>query len=174
MAKVSFTKLALSRNTELKFLEWKDQKIEIKQYLPINEKLDLISKIVGFAIDENAFCNPCRVDIIEKIQIVLTYANINLTEKQSEDIFKLYDLFVSSGFYNAVLQLIPKEEINYIIQSVDAVAHEVYTYRNSAKGIMEQVVTDQQMTEEGLTSIITQIKESEELKHLQDLTTQLG
>ena len=33
MAKIPFTKLALSKNTSIKEVEWKDQKIEIKQYL---------------------------------------------------------------------------------------------------------------------------------------------
>lgn len=174
MAKASFTKLALSRNTEIKILEWKDQKIEVKQYLPINDKLDLITKIITFVIDDNGFCNPCRVDIIEKLQFILNYTNINVTEKQSEDIFKLYDLFVSSGFYDAVIDLIPKEEINYITNAVSAVAHEVYNYRNSARGIMEQIVQDQQMTEDGLNRIVDQIKNSEEIKELRELTTQLG
>lgn len=174
MAKVPFTKLSLSKNNEIKQLEWKDQKIEIKQYLPIKEKLDLISRIVNFSIDETAFCNPCRIEIFEIIEIILAYTNINLTEKQSEDILKIYDLFISSGFANNIKENIPKEELSYIHNSVYATINEIYRYRDSIKGIMEQVTQDQQMTESGLNNIIAQIRDSEELKDLQKITTELG
>ena len=36
MAKVSFTKLGLSKNQEVKIVEYNEQNIEVKQYLPIN------------------------------------------------------------------------------------------------------------------------------------------
>ena len=38
MAKVSFTKLGLKTNQEVKTIEWNEQIIEIKQYLPIEKK----------------------------------------------------------------------------------------------------------------------------------------
>ena len=174
MAKIAFTKLALTRNSKIEILEWNNQKIEVKQYLPIEEKLDLISRIMSFSIDDNAFYNPCRLDIFELIQIILTYTNINLTQKQNEDISKLYDLFVSSGFANAVKQLIPDEEITYIHTAIDATIKEIYRYRDSVMGIMEQVTTDQRITEDRLNEVIEQIKNSEEIKDLKKMTTQLG
>ena len=42
MAKVSFTKLGLKKNEEVGILHINEQDIEVKQYLPINEKLELI------------------------------------------------------------------------------------------------------------------------------------
>ena len=174
MAKVPFTKLSLSKNNEIKILEWKDQKIEIKQYLPISEKLNLISKILNVSVDEHVFYNPCKIDIFELIEIILTYTNISLTEKQSEDTLKVYDLFVSSGFAELVKENIPQSELDYIHTNIIMAIKEIYRYRDSAMGILEQVTTEQQLTESGLTDIISTIKNSEEIQNLQEITSQLG
>ena len=97
MAKVTFTKLGLKRNDAIQEINWNGQKIEIKQFLPTGKKLDLISRVINYSTDENAFYNPCKVEIFETIEIILTYTNITVTEKQSEDVLNLYDLFISSG-----------------------------------------------------------------------------
>ena len=55
MAKVSFTKLGLKKNEDVEIVEWNEQKIEVKQYLPIEDKLDLVTKIINDSIDTNNF-----------------------------------------------------------------------------------------------------------------------
>ena len=42
MAKVAFSKLGLTKNTNVGSFEWNDQTIEVKGYLPIQEKMQLI------------------------------------------------------------------------------------------------------------------------------------
>ena len=138
MGKVPFTKLSLTRNNDIKILEWKDQKIEVKKYLSVAEKLDLISKIINYSADDHVFYNPCKVQIFETIEIILAYTNINITEKQQEDILKLYDLFISSGFADKIKEVIPEEELNYIDDSVWATIKEIYRYRDSFMGVMAQ------------------------------------
>ena len=41
MAKVSLTKLGLKVNQDIQIIDFNEQDIEIKQYLPVNEKLML-------------------------------------------------------------------------------------------------------------------------------------
>ena len=168
MAKIPFTKLSLSKNTSTKELDWNGQKVEIKQYLPIENKLEVISKIISFSADDHIFYNPCKVEIYELLEIILAYTNINLTDKQQEDVLKLYDLFISSGFSTKVKELIPEDELKYIHEGAWAAIKEFYRYRDSAMGIMEQISLDK------LTDIIDQIKNSDEIQNLQQLTTQLG
>ena len=50
MAKIAFTKLGLKVDKENEIINWNDQEIEIKQYLPVNEKLELISRIINNSI----------------------------------------------------------------------------------------------------------------------------
>lgn len=174
MAKIAFTKLALSKNTSIKEVEWKDQKIEIKQYLPVGEKLDLISRVINLSVDQHVFYNPCKVEIFELIEIILAYTNINLTEKQSEDILKLYDLFISSGFVNKIKENIPEEEIKYINNSIWATIKEIYRYRDSAMGIMQQIVEDYKDVDLDARKITEQLSNTENLSLIKDVVTKLG
>ena len=174
MAKIAFTKLGLSRNNSVKEVEWNGQKIEVKQYLPIGNKLDLISQIVNLSSDDHLFFNPCKVEIFKTIGIILTYTNINVTDKQSEDSLKLYDLFVNSGFAEAIEQEIPIEEFNFINSSIDAIIKEIYRYRDSVMGIMDQISEDQKASEDEVTNLIDMIKNSKEIQNLQELSTKLG
>lgn len=174
MAKVPFTKLALSRNNDIKIIEWKDQKIEVKQFLPTNEKLELISRVVNYSSDQNVFYNPCKLKLFETIEIILNYTNINLTEKQSEDILKLYDLFISSGFYNTIKEAIPEEELDYIHSGIIAVIDEIYKYKNSAAGIMEVLQANTVDLDKDLDTIIDKIKTSEEISDLKQITDKIG
>ena len=97
MAKVSFTKLGLKKNEEVGILHINEQIIEVKQYLPINEKLELISSVINSSADENNFSNPVKENVFLTLEILYHYTNINFTDKQKEDPVKLYDLVVSSG-----------------------------------------------------------------------------
>ena len=174
MAKVPFSKLSLSKNTSTKEVEWKDQKIEVKQYLPVAEKLDLISKIINYSADDHVFYNPCKVQIFETIEIILAYTNINITEKQQEDILKLYDLFISSGFLDKVKEVIPEKELNYIDDSVQATIKEIYRYRDSFMGVMEQTQTDYSSLNTQITDLEEKISNPENLTLLKDVVTNLG
>lgn len=174
MAKIAFTKLNLIKNNAIKILDWKDQKIEIKQYLSINDKLQLISKIIGFAMDEHVFVNPCKIEIFETLELILAYTNINLTDKQAEDTLKMFDLFVSSGLYKEIKNLIPEDEYNFIHQGIIDTIHEIYSYKNSLMGIMEQT----QMTYKDIDKEVTQIENSlsnpESMGLLKDVMTKLS
>lgn len=142
MAKVSFTKLGLSKNTSVNIVNWNDQEIEIKQYLPIEDKLALIEKIVNLAVDNTSFYNSCRIDLYMSIEIILAYTNLNVTDKQKEDYCKLYDLFFGSGFNKVVFDNIPKTELDYIITNSTNITQSVYNYKTSALGILDVISQD--------------------------------
>ena len=63
MAKVYFGKLDLNRDNSVKTFNWNSQVIEVKQYLPVEEKLDLITKILTETDDGGKFFNPSRLKV---------------------------------------------------------------------------------------------------------------
>ena len=142
MAKVSFTKLGLKKNEDVGILHINEQDIEVKQYLPINEKLELISSVINSAADENNFSNPVKENVFLTLEILYHYTNINFTDKQKEDPVKLYDLVVSSGLVNKVTDLIPEEELDEVINGVAQSVKAIYTYKNSVLGILESISQD--------------------------------
>lgn len=175
MAKVAFTKLGLKKDETIQEIEWNEQKIEVKNFLPTSEKLDLISKVVNFSTDEHAFYNPCKVEIFEVIEILLTYTNLNLTDKQQEDILKLYDLFISSGFKDKIYEIIPNKELKYIHESIQATIQEVYRYRDSALGIVQSIAEDFKETDMDARKIMNTLSENPEgMELLKDVVTKMG
>ena len=174
MAKVSLTKLGLKVNQDVKNIEFNEQIIEVKQYLPINEKLELISSVINSAADENNFSNPVKENVFLTLEILYHYTNINFTDKQKEDPVKLYDLVVSSGLVNKVTGLIPEEELDEVINGVAQSVKAIYTYRNSALGILESISQDYSNLDLDATEIQEKLADPENMAFLKQVLTKLG
>ena len=174
MAKVSLTKLGLKVNQDVKNIEFNEQIIEIKQYLPINEKLELISSVINSAADENNFSNPIKENVFLTLEILYHYTNINFTDKQKEDPVKLYDLVVSSGLVNKVTDLIPEEELDEVINGVAQSVKAIYTYRNSVLGILESISQDYSALNFDATEIQQKLADPDNMALLKQVLTKLG
>jgi len=81
MSKITFNKLNLTKNTEVKTVKINDQIIEVKQYLPIQEKLELIADVLNDIQDNNNFINYIKMKAYLGLHIVIRYTNISFTEK---------------------------------------------------------------------------------------------
>ena len=175
MAKVAFTKLGLVKNQEIKNLNWNEQNIEVKQYLPISEILDIVASIVNRAHDgESNFSNPIKVDIYTTLEILFNYTNINFTDKQKEDVLKLYDLVISSGLYNEVLKLIPVEEYNRLIKAIDQTITSVYSYQNSVMGVLDTISQDYSSLDFDATGIQSKLADPNNMAFLKAVLSKLG
>lgn len=174
MAKVSFTKLGLKKNEEVEILHINEQDIEVKQYLPVNEKLELISSVINSAADENNFSNPVKENVFLTLEILYHYTNINFTDKQKEDPVKLYDLVVSSGLVNKVTDLIPEEELDEVINGVAQSIKAIYTYKNSVLGILESISQDYSDLNLDATEIQQKLADPDNMALLKQILTKLG
>jgi hypothetical protein len=110
MAKIPFTKLQLKKINESKEFTYNEQIITVKQYLPIADKLALIGRVLNAASDEYNFANPVKLDMYLSLEIVFTYTNLSFTDKQKEDIGKLYDLLEENDIFDKVIELLPEQE----------------------------------------------------------------
>lgn len=174
MAKIAFTKLGLKPNKEIKTIVWNEQTIEILQYLPVDEKLQLISRIINNSAEDMKFYNVGKVDMFTALEIIYAYTNINFTEKQKEDICKLYDLLVSSGLYSAIMKEIPKAEKEWIEDVVMDSIGNIYNYQNSILGILDSVTQDYSNLNLDAESIQQKIADPENLELLKGIMTRLG
>lgn len=174
MAKVSFTKLGLAKNQAVKNIVWNEQNIEIKQYLPINEKLELITNVLNSAHDEKNFSNPVKVEIFKTIEILYAYTNINFTEKQKEDIPKLYDLITSSGLFDTIKDNIPSSELDMLDESIHVSIDAIYTYQNSVMGILDTISQDYTDLDFNASDIQSKLADPKNIELLKSVLTKLG
>jgi hypothetical protein len=174
MAKISFTKLGLKQNQDIKTIEFNEQTIEVKQYLPVSEKLEIISRILTLSQDDNNFENSIKINVYTALEILYAYTNITFTDKQKEDAPKLYDVVYSSGLYEAVKNAIPEDEYDDIVYGASSLARAYYKYKSSAMGILENISTDYSNLSFDATDIQQKISDPNNLALLKDIMTKLG
>ena len=174
MAKVAFSKLGLKKQDIVKTVSICDQTIEVKQYLPVNDKLDLIGRVLTAAHDENNFSNPIKLEVIGTMEIIMAYTNLTFTAKQKEDLPKLYDLLDENNVINQIISAIPTEEYNFVINGIEDTVQAVYAYQNSILGILESVSTDYANLDLDATKIQHLIGDPQNLSLLKDILTKLG
>ena len=174
MAKIAFTKLGLKKKDEVKTVNINNNVIEVKQYLPINEKLELIGRVLNQAADDNNFSNPIKLEVFTALEIVFTYTNIGFTDKQKEDLIKLYDILESNNIFNLIIAELPEAEYNALIDGVQKCSDAIYTYRNSVLGILDVIGQDYADLDLNATNIQQKLADPENLELLKSIMTRLG
>lgn len=175
MAKVTFNKLNLIKNTEIKNIDINENIIEVKQYLPVEEKLELISYIVNMAHDEDYnFSNPVKVEVFAGIGIIKYYTNITFTEKQLENPAKIYDLLNSNNVINNVIAAIPSNEYDELRAGIEDTIKSIYQYQNSVLGILDTIGQDYSDLNLEADTINKKLSNPDNMKLLRDVLAKLG
>lgn len=174
MAKIGLTKLGLSKTQDIKTFEFNEQTIEVKQYLPIQEKLELISRVINQSTEESKFYNPGKLSVFFKLEIAYTYTNINFTDKQKEEFCKTFDLLESAGLFGVILDNLPQSELEVLLNWTLESVKSIYEFNNSARGLLESVQNDYNMLDLDLTKLQDKIKDPESLDLLKQIAPMLG
>ena len=141
MANVSFNNLKLSTNKEVKIAEFNNTKIEVLQYLPVEDKNDLIQITMQKSFMDGYF-NEILLDAYFHLNIIYLYTNLNITEKQREDELKLYDKIYSSGLLEVILEQLPEDEYKYLFNMLQEQTKDFLTYKNSAAAVVQSFIQD--------------------------------
>ena len=179
MAKIPFSKLKLKKNTEFSTVEWKLDEdtvfnIEVKDYLSVEDRLDLIAKVLNQSVDDNGFYNVARVHVFTILETIIAYTNISFTEKQLEDPANLYDLLVSSGLSGAIVEAMNpyqyKQNLDWIYKTISL----IYEYKNSVYAILDSLKSDYDNLELDANEIYEKLKDKDNLSLLKDVVEKLG
>ena len=74
--------------------------VEVKPYLPQEQKIELMQTIVNACAEDEGFFNPMKLNIITMVETVKAYTNIDCSDY--EDIFYLYDVLKSNKVFDLV------------------------------------------------------------------------
>lgn len=174
MAKVAFGKLQLTKNNGVKTFDFNGQTIEVKQYLPLDEKTQLFERVINNSADDKGYYNITKVNFWLKLDVLFSYTNIGFTDKQKEDLFKLYDLVEGSGLMKLIMQHMDPDELRDITETIWDTIKNLYKYANSAMGIMQALATDYDNLNLEASDIQSKIADPDNLNLVRDILTKLG
>lgn len=175
MAKITYAKLGLKKpDNNIKTIDINGNAVEVKQYLPVEEKLQLIADVLNNSADSNSFANPVKVDVFTNLGIIYAYTNITFTDKQKEDPAKLFDMLEENDIINQVVSAMDEIEYTHLINWIDETVTSFYAHQNSALGILEAVSADYSNLNLDAAELQKNIADPENLKLLKDIMTKLG
>lgn len=177
MAKVAFSKLAAKPATNVEVINFNNVQIEVKQYLPIQEKIELIEYVLNNMNVEGTeykFVNYIQQHILTVIAFVKYYTNLTFTEKQTEDIYKFYDSIYGSGLFEDIFERIPEEEADFIKRMINKIVDSTYDYQTSALGIMDAISKDYKNVEFDAEKIKSELADRKGVEFLAEVLNKMG
>lgn len=160
------------QEVKYKEFEFNDATIQVRQYLPFQEKLDLISDIINSSGDGQGFYNSAKLGFFEDMKIMEAYTDIEFEE--GYDAMQVYDTFCAGDFFPQMYKLIPGSEINFIIENVERTIDNIYKYRNSAYGILDALKTDYSDLNLDVDKLTSQLSNGENVEFLKEVLDKMG
>lgn len=153
MGKTTFTSLKLKMKEEVKTIDFNESKIEVKQYLPIRDKIDLVDITLQKSREDRLY-NPLKVNMYFHLNLIYLYTNISFTEKQREDEEKLYDLLDSNELIDLIVSNIPEFEYNDLLnKTIEKIENELQ-YNTTAAAIISKLINDLPKNAQAAASIV--------------------
>ena len=141
MTKTTYAGMKLKINTQSKEIDFNGNKIEVLQYLPIEDKYDLVMITLQRCYEDGIY-NPIKKDIYFHLFLVYMYTDIVFTEKQKENELKIYDTLESNGLMAEIIKAIPEEEYNLLFNYINEVIENKMYWNTSASAIANKIIND--------------------------------
>ena len=147
-----------SKQKHIRVVDFQGLKLEIKQFLSIQEKINLVASIFESSIDRSGdlhILDGNTLDIAYKNLVVGEYSNLTLPKNTLES----YDMLCESGLFNVVYDAIPLDERLLLENVLD-------NYIDAEKDEYEQRNTIQYIVKDLLQKLMNKIPDGVELEEL--------
>lgn len=168
----NYNDINIPKEIEYKEFEFNGVKIQVRQYLPFQEKLDLIADIINSSGDDQGFYNSAKLGFFEDMKIMQAYIDIEFDD--GVDSMQVYDTLCAGDFFPQMYKLIPDTEINFIINNVNKTIDNIYKYRNSAYGILDALKTDYNDLDLNIEKLMQDVKDGNNIEFLKEVMDKLG
>lgn len=153
MNKITYSSLKLKTKEDIKEIQFNEYKIEIKQYLSISDKIDLVDITLQKAKEDKLY-NPLKVNMYFHLHLIYLYTNLTFTDKQKEDEEKLYDVMESNGLIDMVVAAIPEHEYNELLNMTNEKIENELKYSTTAAGMVSNLLKELPIEAEKMTEIM--------------------
>ena len=138
---MKFNELNLKLNEKERVLNFKGNEIKVKQYLPIDKKINLVQIALQQAsVIGDGMYNDGLLTAYFHVYVVMFYTDLEFTDEEKHDILTLFDLMDSENLIGSVIELIPKEEAEDLIELLNKEQMNNVTYKQSAAYLIGQFI----------------------------------
>ena len=158
---MKFSELNLSIKDEIKTVRIGDNVIEVKQYLPLEKKIDIISLAIQQSLGgtiQNTMAFESYLDLF----IIMNYTNIDFSEY--EDYGVLYDILESNDIINFILSAIPQIEYNSIKEHAFDMSAKYERYSNSLGKVISNLIDFSKAISENIEEVTQDEEKMQSLK----------
>ena len=169
MAKISLSKITPEKSMAQKVITINGEEVIVEQYLPIEEKVALVEKVLGYVFDASGMESPIRTEIYFNLEMIRAYTNISITDKMMENAGKTYDLLEVNNIIDTVIEAIPETEYQNVLNYVEGIISRIVTFNYSFVGSMKALLKDYNTADTDVQALVEQLKDvenSEILKHV--------
>lgn len=140
-----------------------DVDVQVKQYLSIEEKSNLVTFVTNGAMDdETGIIDPIRTEVYFALGVCDWYTDIDFDYFSNDfNIVEIYDLLETNGVINLILSEIPKQELQFLEEAVKDTMETLGRYNFSAVGIIKGMNNNAGNLNEQLNEIIKRMQSEE-------------
>ena len=151
--KISYANMKLKVNTEVKTFDFGGQKVQVLQYLPAQDKYDLLM-ITLQKSEESGYYNEFKMNMFFELGLVYMYSNISFTEKQREDEWKLYDNLKSNGFLDLFYENMNQDEYKDLFEILITLKEDKIDANRSVTNLINTFINDMPKNAEAAAKIV--------------------
>lgn len=125
---------------EVNSFTYENNTINVKKYLPIEDKIDLIQIALQKAESEGVY-NDLLLEVFFHLNMIYLYTDIEFSSEDRQDELKLYDILESNGIIDQVIELLG-DEYKELREEMFTQESLYLEYTNSAAAVLRKIVTD--------------------------------
>lgn len=148
---MKYSDLKLSINNEVITTTVNEVEIEVRRYLPIEDKIDLIEVALQKA-EENGIYNEMKLAMYFDLYIIYMYTNLEFTDEEKMNEYKLYNELESNGVISAVLGTL--EEYEILFHYLNIMKEAKMRYKTSAAAMIQTFIQDMPKNAETMSEIV--------------------
>lgn len=164
---INYKDLGLTVDKSRSTFDFNGTEIEISNYLPAQDKYDLIMTIIQKSFEETYF-NTFKLQMYLDLYCVIMYTNILFPKDVMNDLSLLYDELVSSGFMKAFKENFDEYEYKELFNHVQVIANAATAGHRSAGAVIQSLINDLPKNANIALETLKQI-EPEKLKELMSI-----
>ena len=151
---MKYSDINLKLNTNIKtFSINPEQEVQVLQYLPIEDKNDIIYIALQNA-EENGVYNLFKLRMFFDLYITYLYTNLEFTVEEKDNPAELYDVLNSNGIISAIFNNMNPNEVKYLNEILEETLRMRLDYKSTIASVINGFIEDLPVNAQAAKEII--------------------